>query len=238
MFINRIFSIYKKQHFFTLKNMTKIGTFYFVLLIVLYFKFFLEPFWFFIATLSALFVFPIIILVVVKFHQHQFHSEFLRFLSVVILRMHRGEGFLMASHGSLESEIWKQDHLLKSLVDNVTFSQQKYGQYTGLFGQLLYEIQSEFRDVRNNQHQAIDRLCNLRKNLRDRFIFRQKSRQIWGFFLYQTGILSLIYIGIFIYIIQEVGFYEHQKVIFLSFIFYFAGLISIYFLAKGKKWAI
>jgi hypothetical protein len=152
--------------------------------------------------------------------------------------MQQGSGFMSSLQGVLRSGNWKQRRIFLRIIENVAFSQQEPVGFSGPFSRFIDEINQEFLQVKNNQHQGIDRLCNFRKNLRDRLIFRQKSGQIWRFFSFQLGILSFIYVGIFIFVVREYGFSSFQKQFFLSFLFYFLGVLCVVFLARGKKWSI
>ncbi len=238
VFVYRIYLHYFRQHFFSMKFMTKIGTFHFVFLLILYLKFFEETFFLWLCGISSLIILPSVFFIFLKIHQKQFHSEFVRFLSLTILSMQQGYGFTSAFQRILQTGNWKQRRVFQHIFDNVAFSQQEKLSYTGPFGVFIDEIREQFVEVKNNQHQGIERLFNFRKNLRDRLIFRQKSRQIWTFFLFQLGILSVIYVGIFIFVVHEYGFFEFKKQFLLSFLFYFCGVAVVIFLAKGKKWSI
>jgi hypothetical protein len=236
--MNRIFGQLHKQGFFPLKTMTNFGTFYVFILFALYFYFFNRPFWFWFTTFLTLFFIPIATFFIVRFHQHQFHGEFLRFLSMVILAMKRGLSFSAAMEVSLRGNSWKQDQLLKSLYENVVFSQQEPVAKKGRFGELIRQIHLEFRSLHQDSHLAIDRLCNFRKTLHERIIFRQKSRQIWFYFAFQLGLLSLIYSALLIFVLLQNGFSRYPEPYYLSFILYFAGVIFTIVIARRKQWPI
>lgn len=218
--------------------MTKIGTYHFVLILTLYFYFFLQPFWFWLLSFGSLLVFPVVLFLTVHFQQQQFYGEFLRFLSMVILSMQRGISFLSSFETALQSEKWKQDLLLKRLYENVVFSQQEEVAYKGVFGRFIGQTLEELRAVHRNQHQAIDRLCNMQKKLQDRLNFRQKSRQIWLYFHYQLALMSVIYFGLLAYIVSEFHFSTYKTALFLSFSCYFFGLVSLLMIVRSKKWRI
>lgn len=238
VFVNRIYFEYKKQHFFSLKMMTKIGTFYFVFLIALYFYFLKQVFWFWLLSMVSIIVFPLLIFFLRKFHQQQFYSEFLRFLSMVILSMQRGMSLGAAMESSLRLGNWKQGQLLRGIYEDVVFSQQETVADTSQFSQYIRQIGLELSRVNQHQHQAIDRLCNFRKNLRDRLIFRQKSRQIWFYFFYQVGVLSLIYLLILSFIVSEYGFFNFANSILLSFCLFGLGVLVTFYIGRNKKWSI
>lgn len=218
--------------------MTKIGTFHLLSLFILYLVFFQQSFYFWILSITSILFLPTFLFLLLKFYQHHFYGEFLRFLSLVILFMQQGISFQQALKRGLTMGNWKQRHLLEAITQNVAFSQQKNQGRSGLFAQFVDEIQSELVGVFKSQHLAIDRLCNFRKNLRERLNFRQRSRQIWGFFIYQVGILSLIYLSLFVYILVEFGFLKFLSSFLLSISLYLVGVFFTWLLMKGKKWSI
>ncbi len=237
-FVNRIFGHFKRQHVFPLKMMTKFGTFYFIYLITAYFYFFKQPFWFWLHCFLSLIIIPILFFLLLRFHQQQFYSEFVRFLSMVILGMRRGLSYSAAMEVSIRGGDWKQGQLLEKIYENVVFSQQEPVVKKGLFGQIIHQIHIQLRALHEDPHQAIDRLCNFRKNLCDRLSFRQKSRQIWAYFGFQLGLLSFIYVSLFGFVVYQYGFFAFKTSFLLSFLFYFLGISTVVVLARSKKWRI
>jgi Flp pilus assembly protein TadB len=238
LFVDRIFSLYKKQQLLSEKFMTKIGTFYFIFLISLYFYSFSHPFSFWIFTFASFFVFPTLLYFLNRIHQQQFYSEFLRFLSLIIMNMQQGLAFVTAIERAQESGNWKQGQVLGRICENVVFSQQTNLSNQGFFNQFLGSALIEMRQIHRQQHQGIERLKNLRKILRERLTFRQRSRQIWLYFSYQLGLLSLIYWSLFLYILKDFGFFGFQSTFLYSASLYFMGSAVTFFIAKGKKWSI
>jgi hypothetical protein len=238
VFAMRIYSRINSQHLFTKKSLTKIGTSHYFFLFLIYIKYFSQPFciWFY-SFLSFIFI-PAIIFAIKKTHQHRFYGDFLRFLSVVILKMQVGHSFQSSLELALTNEKWKHREVLKHIFENVVFTQQEVSRKSGPFASFVDRILKEFSLIQSNQHQAIDRLCNFRNNLRAELFFSRKSRQIWIYFGYQLLILSSIYILILIFIVREYGFIRFQAVFFLSFTCYFMGIFSVYILGRKKHWHI
>ena len=237
-FVVRIFYHFKKQQILPLKLMTKIGTFYSLFIFALYFYNFQNPFQFWLLGFGSLLPVPFFLFCFLRFHQNKFYGDFLRFLSSLILSMKGGLSFSRSMEKALERGNWKQRQLLQRIYEHVVFSQQKPTAHGGAFGQFLNQVLFEFTMVNENQHLAIDRLCKFRKNLMERSIFRQKSGQIWGYFFYQMGILTLIYLVIFIFVVQQYGFWAFKKSFCLSFLFYFSGTLFTFFVVGRKKWSI
>ncbi len=238
LFVNRIYYHFKKQHIFPLKMLTKIGTIHFAFLFLIYLIFFFQPFWFWILSILSIIIIPVLIFILKKIQQQHFYSEFLRFLSLMILKMQMGLSFRSAFEQSLGGYSWRQQALLSQIYENVVFSPQVKLEKTGLFGRFIDAAVNELHLIHEHQHQAIDRLCNFRKNLESVQFFRRRSRQIWFYFAYQLGLLSFIYFGLLIYISREYGFSSFFNVYFASFSLYFLGITTVFLIARGKKWHI
>ena len=181
---------------------------------------------------------PTSLFLITKIHQQTFTSEFLRFVSMILLKMEMGESFQTAMERCLVSEKWTQKKLLTAIHENVVFSQQVFMEKSGTFPSFLNRIIQEFQFIQNNQHQAIDRLSRFQDSLQVDLFFRRKSRQIWYHFGYQWLLLTGIYVLILFFIINQYGFLPFINVFLLSFTLYFLGVFSLYYLGRNKKWVI
>ena len=237
-FVHQIYRIFQERHALGSQILTKIGTIHIIFIFSLYFFFFRKPFWFWISVFLSLLLIPAFLFLIKKIHQQQFLSEFLRFVSMVLLKMQMGNCFQTAIEYCLGSETWKHRPLLVAIHGNVVFSQQTFLKNTGSFPAFLNKIIQEFQFIQDNQHQAVDRLCNFRDNLREELFFRRKSRQIWYYFGYQWLLLTGIYFIILFFIINQYGFLPFINVFLLSFGLYFLGGLTLYLLGRNKKWDI
>ncbi len=238
LFAHRIHHHFKKQNLFTSSLMTKIGTFYFLSFLSLYILLFNKPFQLWFAVMGLLILLPILVFIFKKLHQQHFCSEFLRFLSVVTLKMQMGYSFRSSYELGLHSQRWRHAPLLVQILENVVFSQQEFNLRSGPLGRLLLRIENELSLVYKHQHQAIDRLCKFRKNFQAEQFFRRKSRQIWMYFAYQLGLLTVIYSSLLIYIANQYEIFQLKKVYLLSLSFYFLGVFFVFLICRGQKWHI
>lgn len=238
LFVNRIYSKIKKQHIFIRKLMTKIGTFHFIFLFLIYFFYFSKPFQIWFSIFLSLIILPLIIFLLTKIHQRQFHSEFLRFLSLLIIKMQMGSAFRTAFEKCLVEETWKQASFFGHIYENVVFSQQKVLPKAGGFGSFIAEILQEFAYAQTYSHQSIDRLCNFRDQLLDDQFFRRRSSEIWMHFALQLVVLSIIYWGIFVYVCWNYGFQKYFSIFSVSLSFYFLGVFILQYLIRRKVWHI
>ena len=218
--------------------MTKIGTFYCFFVFLIFFSYFKEPFHLWLILSLSFFVFPLSFFLLKKHRQQQFYSEFLRFLSLVILKMKMGMAFRSAYEGALSTSQWKFRGLLASLLENVVFSPQKTVVHGSQFTLFLNEIIKEFSFFDSHPHFAIDGLKNFQERLAKRTFFRRRSRQIY----YQMGgqlvVLSLIYLCVFSFVVYEFGWRKNMGVFLFSFSLYLAGAITFYFVGRRKQWNI
>lgn len=237
-FAHRIFQIFRQKKLLEKKLLTKIGTLQICFLFLSYQQFFLRPFHLWISSILVLCFVPIVIFVIRKNQQRQFQSEFLRFLSQLVLQMQMGHSWQTSFQKTLRENTWRQGFLLQQIYENVAFSPQADFGKSGPFAEFLKRIRNELIYVHKHQHLAIDRLCNLQKNLRTEFYFRRKSGQIWTYFAYQLGLLSVLFWGIFIFTLFHQGWKEHSEVFLVSFLFYGMGFLIVFIMLKGKKWEI
>lgn len=238
MFAHRICLQIQREKLFAKSLMTKIGTFYFLSLFVLYTLLFQSPLWLWLFTVCQFLLIPMVLFVVKKIHQHQFSGEFLRFLSVLILNMEMGHSFRAAYEKSLLGQAWRHQRWLRQIYGNVTFSQQKQAWGQGSLGQLLSRIQRECIGIDQHQHQAIDRLCNFRKNFQAELFFRQKSRQIWLYFAYQLGLLTIIYLCLLVYLLYHYEISLLKNSLFYSLSLYGLGVSTVFYICRRQKWHI
>lgn len=238
LFVNRIYYQLKKQHLLPEKTLTKIGTLHLVFVFSLYIFYFSKPFSLWIYSFLSITIIPFFILLITKFYQQQFYGEFLRFLSMLILKMQIGNSFRSAMETVIQEGGWRQRSLLVHIYENVVFTQQEEVGNSGPFARFISQIVEEFIRVQNNQHQAIDRLCNFRKKMQSEQFFRRRSRQIWIYFGNQLVLLSVIYLLIFVYVLKHYGFQKFSQVFMVSFGLYSIGCFVVYILGRSKKWHI
>jgi hypothetical protein len=238
VFAHRIQQKIKTQKVFSNAFMTKIGTFYFSLFIFIFIHTFHSPFLLWMTLFTLFTVIPISLFLLNKIHQQHFHGEFLRFLSVVTMKMQTGYSFRSSFVHSRQVFPWKYDHIYGSILDNVVFSQQENRAATGPWGGILGRIQNEMVAIDQHQHQAIDRLCKFRKNFQDQLFFRRKSRQIWLYFAYQLGLLSIIYWPLMIYVATHYEISAIKNVLLLSLVLYLLGVFVVIYISQRQQWHI
>ena len=238
LFTYRIYEYLKKQCILKGRLLTKIGTFHIVFLFFLYSFFFTKPFWFWFGSFMSLLLVPSSFFLAIKIHQQTFNSEFLRFTSMILLKMEMGSSFQSSMEKSLVCEKWNHKKLLRAIYENVAFSQQSFIDKSGGFPLFLNKIIKEFQFIQNNQHQAVDRLFKFQNSLESDLFFRRKSRQIWCYFGCQWLLLTGIYVFILFFIISQYGFLPFINVFLISFSLYFTGILCLYYLGGSKKWVI
>ena len=218
--------------------MTKIGTFYFFIFIALMFFFNQTPLYLFVLQFFAHLSLPIVFFLLKKNLQSQFQSEFVRFCSLLIIKMKMGYGFRPAYESILVESWWKHRPLLVDLLENVSFSPQKKTKGGGGFQGFLGQCQEVFCNIDKHPSSAVSQLEEFKNHLLITAKFRHRSRQIWSQIVTQLLFVSLIYWLLMIYIVIEFTFSRHFKVIICSLIFYFCGFVLLLRMRKVPDWKI
>lgn len=238
VFVTRILYRDKRTLLFSREIMTKIGTFYCFFVFLIFFSYFKQPFHLWFILLLSFFVFPISFFFLKKYRQQQFCSEFLRFLSLLILKMKMGMAFRSSYESTLSESQWKFRSLLASLLENVVFSPHETVANGSHFTHFLNEIIKEFSFFDSHPHFAIDGLKNFQERLVKRTFFRRRSRQIY----YQMGgqlvVLSIIYVSVFAFVVFEFGWRRNIYIFILSGSLYLGGSLIFYLTGRRKQWNI
>ena len=238
VFVNRIVRIFREKTHFSKSTMTKIGTFYSVFSFCILFFWNQFPFLVFTVHLLLQTLAPFVFWAYKKKLQTGFCKEFLRFSSLLLLKMKMGCSFRTAYEDCLAHSQWKQAVLLRQLLDNVVFSPQKTRERAGSFENFLFQCEDVFLKMDNNPSCAIEQLFTFRNQLLQREKFRRRSGQIWSQILVQFGIIATIYFGFMGYTLSEYGFTRHQSAILLSLSMFFMGVIVLFYLRKAPQWKL
>ena len=238
VFVHRIYFFRLNKTVFSSENMTKIGTLHCIFLFIIFFHFFSHTFHFWAFTVLSFLIFPISLFLLIKSRQSQFYSEFLRFLSMVILRMQMGSGFRTAWEECLDQGQWRQERLLHGIYSNVVFSPQELPVQRGYFHEFINKIIEELREVRSSPHQGLDRLQKFRDDLVQDLFFRQKSRSVWRHMMSQWFLLSLFNGLIAFYVGTHFGWQQNKNIFLMSFAFYLFGVALLLIQMRRKKWPI
>ena len=218
--------------------MTKIGTFYLCFSFLILFFLFLFPFYIF--TLHFLFLFLMLLAFVQikKVLQTQFCKEFLRFSSLLLIKMKMGMSFRSAYKATLDHAAWKHWPLHQEIFENVVFSQQSLGDCGGFFDSFLFQCEAVFRKVDSNPGGAIEQLETFRNELLRREKFRRRSMQIWGQIAAQGVVVLSIYIVFFTYTLWTYDFGEHRLAILTSLVLLVLGILSLFSMRKVPYWKL
>jgi len=238
VFVNRIVRIFRGKIHFSENILTKIGTFYSMFSFCI--LFFWNQFPFFIFTLHLLLQTsaPFFFWAYKKKLQTGFCKEFLRFSSLLLIKMKMGDAFRTAYEDCLAHSHWKQGVLLRQLLDDVVFSPQKTRKRAGSFENFLFQCEDVFLKMDHNPSCAIDQLFTFRKQLLQREKIRRRSGQIWSQVLVQFGIIATIYFGFLIYTLSEYGFQRHKSAVLLSLSCFIMGVIVLLHLRKVPQWKL
>ncbi len=152
-------------------------------------------------------------------------------IDYLILKMKMGSG-LKSSLRELAQKSTSNVHqlvaneLLKTIESSDSVSKNSANK--GIYFRELAKIESE-------KVQSIERMTSMRRNLKIEILFRQKSRQVSSPAKIQSFLMSILYLGLLIYQIQ-------QKTQAPSYLFVFsgglfgAGILGLNWIGRRQKW--
>ena len=235
MFVFRILSDLRKNLDLQLKTLTKIGTGYLLYLIIVARAFQNTSFIFTCLVFAPVFLFQLSKPLIVQIRYHSLRRKIPTFLSQVLLKMGAGVSFRVALHQAIEdqSDLFFRK-TLKSLYENVVFSQQEPKNLKKAFG----EVMREFRLIHQNPHSGRSRLQNFRRKLLVESDFRRRSGQVLLQIRMQALILSGIYFALCGFVIHRYGFEKVQTILTHSAAVFSIGLFLVFRLGRRIRWKL
>jgi Ca2+/Na+ antiporter len=230
----RTFTHFVDQKLFSRAEMTKIGTAYFLLMILLLMFISKSR----ISLWCAIF-FPQLIVVAVLIFFVRTRAKRLRdrireSLLVIHLKMKSGKSFRQSFDEVInESDPFTREKLaeIKSVV---VFSQQKLIR-TDPF---IAEVIIEFIRIDTNSHAGIRRLTVFREKLRIEDDFRRKSGQVLSQIRAQSLIMSGLYVAVGVFIGHQFGWRSNLRLFLVSAILFLSGLVWIWFDGRRMQWKV
>ena len=164
---------------------------------------------------------------------YKFQSQFLILLDSIIARMKMGHSFREALNKGIEAieSKWMREDLTE-LKDRVIYSQKAKSQQAKEF---LFAFQT-FKQA-DQDPQPLDRLRYIRQTLKTEEIFRKKSGNTLFQIRLQSSILTLFYIGTFIFTSLYYG-NQFLTLMIFSLALFAAGSILVFILGRRIKWTL
>ncbi len=162
-----------------------------------------------------------------------FQNQFIILLDSVIARMKMGLSFRESLELSIEQteNSWIKESL-RELQDRVI-----YAQNINTLPQSFRQAFSILQKTHQDPHQPLTRLQYVRDNLKTELIFQRKAHQALLQIRIQSMIMSLLYLGVLIFVIVYSGT-EFIHLILLSLLLFVLGSIWIFAMGRKIKWTL
>lgn len=163
--------------------------------------------------------------------RHQFEQYLLSFFDEIILLMMSGQSFRDSFHHLTRNSTEYFHIKLREL-----FVAGHYQSPASNFKQReLIPLAELFHFIEKNPHKAIDKLKAFRRQLNWSLSFKRKAKQATVQIRAQALVLSLLYLGLLIFVIRNYGS-QARSVIGPSLFLFFLGLLCTFLIGRRKKW--
>ncbi len=168
-----------------------------------------------------------------KYREKKFFESVLLFVDRTILFVHAGKSFRHALERAHETgDVFTQQRTQK-ILDTVCFAQQARPSGAWIDG-----IVTEFRQIDQNPHKTLQRLDQLRRQLKIESVFRQKSEQVSLRFRVQSYVMSVLYIALLVFVVRVCELSRIWPVLLASIVFFVSGWSWVYLSGRRIKWKI
>ena len=162
-----------------------------------------------------------------------FQNQFIILLDSVIVRMKMGLSFresLQLSIDQIENSWIKES--LKELQDRVVYAQNISTLPPG-FHSAFYVL----KKIHQDHHQPLTQLQYIRNNLKIELLFLKKAHQALLQIRLQSIIMSVLYLGVLVFVIIYTGM-EFINLILFSLLLFVLGSIFIFTIGRKIKWTL
>lgn len=163
--------------------------------------------------------------------RHQFRLNLLKFVDEIILLMMTGKSF-RDSYLQLTANAKDFFHIkMRELLLVANFQSDSHLARTPEVQQIAHLVQV----IEKNPHKAIEKLRALRRQLHWSLLFRRKAKLATVQIRAQAIVLSLLYVGLLIFVLRNQGLQAHS-VVLPSMILFFSGLLTLLLIGRKQKW--
>ncbi|MGE3975695.1 MAG: hypothetical protein AB7F59_14305 [Bdellovibrionales bacterium] len=168
-----------------------------------------------------------------KYRENKFHTHLLLFVDRVILNVQAGKSFRHAlERAHAVSDVFTQQRMRK-LIESVCFAQQIREET--LQSDFLI---SELRQIDQNPHKTLQRLEQLRRQLKIESEFRQKSAQVSFRFRTQSYIMCALYFALFVFVLRVCDLSRTWPMLLASIVFFLTGVLWVFVSGRRIKWKV
>ena len=163
--------------------------------------------------------------------KRRFRFTLLQFVDEMILLMMTGKSF-RDSFLQLTEDSNDFFHLK---MREILLAPPSVGTSTPLASSDFHQLSQLVQVIEKNPHKAIDRLRSFRRQLHWDLLFKRKSKQATAQIRAQALILSILYIGLFVFVFQSQGG-QMGNLLMSSLCLYLTGLLSLFILGRQHPW--
>ena len=164
--------------------------------------------------------------------QEGFLGQLEFFLNTLIAQIRIGQGFRSAFKGAVLSLPQKKfQNYFKEIEDTILFAKTPKEPVP-----FIQQVIKELKRADQSPH-CLKNLENLRHKIRVQTLFRKKVRSALGQIRIQSFILLILYIGLFLFVLQKYG-WKYIQVLLISLFLFLVGLIWLFQCGRRMKWTI
>lgn len=226
----RIFDRFVARQFFDDAEMTKIGTAYFISVLVLAFSLPRSHLSLWIAVFSPILVIAIALFALVRRRSRHLRCRLTEVLGVISLKMKTGRSFRQSLSEVINESEPRLRAKLSEIASVVVFSQQS----ATLSGDPFVSVYvNELILIDRQPHAAAKRLAVYREKIRIEDDFRRRSGQVLARIHAQSLVMAGLYIALAVFIAWKFGFSANRRMFMLSAALFALG--SFWMLKGGRK---
>lgn len=241
-FVIRMARSISERRFFEEKEMTKIGTGYFVAVFVLLTVLPHGYLSLWVAVFSPHLVIAIGLFSLVKRRSAKFRIALVESLSLVSLKMKTGRSFRQALTEVISECDPKMRSKFSEIGSAVVFSQQNMPADASIrsFKKDLFvaNFVSELVLVDREPHAAIRRLAVFREKIRIEDDFRRKSGQVLARIRAQSVVMTALYVALGSFMAWKFGWHSYLRLYASSVVCFFMGFTWMWLGGRSHKWKV
>jgi hypothetical protein len=231
----RVFRNFVDKNFYSNDEMTKIGTGYLALVFLFLFLLPRSNFALWFSLIAPIFFAAGAAFARVHARARFFRESFCETLSILSMKMKSGRSFRYAlAEACAESDL-KIRAKLSEIANAVVFSQQLMRSHSNPF---IDEVIEELSRIDQNPHSSLKRLAVFRQKLRIEEDFRRRSGQVLARTRAQSLVMSILYVGMFVFMTIKFGWDTNAPTLLLSALLFAVGTVWIYFGGRRIQWKV
>lgn len=235
VFAARISESLIERNLFARSELTKIGTGYLLVVILLAVSLPRTFFSMWLAVFSPLLVLSVVLVTLLRRRSKKFRESFVEVLGLITLKMKSGRSFRQSySEVAAESSSLIREKL-SEIGSVVVFSQQRSPITIDPF---VAEVIDALIRIDTQPHAAARRLANFREKLRIEDDFRRRAGLVIARTRAQSLIMTALYLGLMVFISWNFDWRAHWRLYVTSALLFAIGSIWIWMGGRNLKWKV